>query len=400
MTGGSGVPRPGPAHPSVRGLLAVVCLVVLVSGCGAGDDGSEPAGWQALPHGPLGPRESALGMWTGEEILFVGGSDARPCPPTASCVAPDVAPLADGAAFDPRTRAWRSLAPAPVPFEWAQVVLVGRTAYLWVPGSPGRPRAARAFLAYDVDGDRWSRLPLPPVGPDAGYGIVRAGDGVVAYSGSDEHSERPDFVFDPAAGAWGRLPDDPLSRGFDRWMVEADGGLVLLDHELVPNPGSAAPSLTRAAAFALERGSWRRLPEAPIVGGSPWIADGHRVIAPALGSLDGGETNNWGRSYRNGGILDTRTGKWSELPGWEPGRDDPVAGVITASGAQYFGLGGQILNLVTGDWREVPPLEPGALVTGRTVVAAGRDMVAFGGARWPSEGGEGVLLNDLWMWSP
>lgn len=374
--------------------------VLAAGGCGATDEAPASGGWRAAPPGPLSPRESVLGIWTGAEALFIGGSDNRPCPPTADCAAPGVPPLADGAAFDPRTGAWRLLAPAPVPFEWAQAVVIGTTAYVWAPGTPGRPRAARAFLAYDVDDDRWSTLPLPPTEPGSGYRIVRAGKRVVAYSGSDEHAERPDFVFEPATQSWSELPDDPLTPGFDRWMVETEDGLVLLDHELVPNPNAERPSLLRTAVLPLDTGAWRPLRGARILGSGPLVADGARVVAPGLGLHDGGETNNWGRSYRDGGVLDTRTGAWTELPGWTRSREEPVAGVISRSGAHYFGPQGLLLNVVTGEWAEVPPLARYADVMGHTVVTAGRDMLVFGGVRWPPYAEGGVLLSELWIWSP
>ena len=118
--------------------------------------------WQRAPAPPLQPRESAIGLWTGSEALIIGGSAAAPCPSNASCDAPDEPPLRDGAAFDPRTRTWRRLARAPVGFEFAQRAVVGRTAYLSVPGSPVRPRAPRAFLGYQFDRDRWRRMPEHP----------------------------------------------------------------------------------------------------------------------------------------------------------------------------------------------------------------------------------------------
>lgn len=74
----------------------------------------EAAAWGELPAPPLSPRETPTGFWTGEEVVLVGGSDAPPCPPTAACTVPRVAPLADGAAYDPATGAWRAIADAPV----------------------------------------------------------------------------------------------------------------------------------------------------------------------------------------------------------------------------------------------------------------------------------------------
>jgi hypothetical protein len=150
--------------------LAAASAAVLGAACGARESAApeearDSAPWQAVSAGPLSPREAALGLWTGREVLIIGGSDARPCPPNASCLPPDVPPLADGAAFDPDTNTWRRIADSPVPFEWAESVVLGATAYLWIPGSSGRPQAAAAFLAYHIEENRWEELPLTSAEP-------------------------------------------------------------------------------------------------------------------------------------------------------------------------------------------------------------------------------------------
>jgi hypothetical protein len=385
--------------------LSAAAAGLFLAACGAGesappDPARRSATWQALPAGVLSPREGALGLWTGQEVLLVGGSDAPPCPPNASCVPPDVPPLADGAAFDPRTGAWRRIADSPVPFEWAQGIAVGRTAYLWIPGSAGRPDAASAFLAYRIEDDRWEELPPPPGDFDLFHGIVQAGDRIVAYTGSDEQGEGSDFAFDPATKTWSELPPDPLSPSFDRSMVWSGGEIVLFDHELVPNPGSEKPAVTRAAALDLETGSWRRLPDSKIISTGPWVRDGERLVNPTLGGADGGEVGNWGRAHPYGGIFDPASGRWSALPNPPDGEEDFGAGVLTDSGGHYFGYQGWILDATTDTWIELPPLDTDELVTGRTVVPAGDDLVVFGGARWKEHSFEATLLADAWIWSP
>jgi hypothetical protein len=384
-------------------LLALAAAALVTAACGAQDalhsgNRSETTRWHAIPAGPLSPRETALGLWTGNEVLLIGGSDAPPCPPSASCAASDEPPLADGAAFDPQTGTWRRIADSPVPFDWAEGAVIGNTAYLWIPGSPGRPQAASAFLAYYIADDRWEELTLPV--HDLGwYGIAQAGERIVAYTSSDEEREQSDFLFDPATKSWSELPADPLSPSFDRVMAWSGRELVLFDHELVPNPGSKKPSVTRAAALDLESGSWRRLPDSEIIMSGPWVLDDGRLINPMLGGADGGEVDNWGRTHPYGGILDVETGDWTGLPNPPNGEEDFSAGVLTDSGGDYFGYGGWILDAAKETWIEVPPLDSDELVTGRTVVRAGTDLLVFGGARWKS-GPDAQLLADAWIWSP
>jgi len=140
--------------------------------------------------------------------------------------------------------------------------------------------------------------------------------------------------------------------------------------------------------------------------GARWFTLDGRLIFPALGSADGGEVGNWGRPYPNGGILDPQRGAWSALPE-PPAGVDPAAGEAFAAGvvagrqADYFGYRGWILDAVAQDWTPIPPLdhdEP--LVTGRSVTAAGRDMLVFGGVRWLDGGTRGELSKEAWIWSP
>lgn len=356
-----------------RAGAALAATLLLVAAVATRDTpAADAVAWRALPDGPLSPRESAAGIWTGEEVLVIGGSDAPPCPPNAGCVAPDVPPLADGAAYDPAAGSWRRLAAAPVAFEWAQPVLIGSTAYLWISGSPGRPGAPRAFLAYRIEEDRWDELAVPSEDPESDFSVVAAGDLVVAYSGSDESGEKPDLVFDPATSAWSELPPDPFSPGFDRVLAWDGRELVLVDHELTPNPGSdEEPLVTRAAALDLETRSWRVLD------------DVEGVLAALAATADGF-------------VLDPR------LAGLRQGSDDfTVAGFLDGPRARYYGnTHGLVLDLRTETWLSMPDLRGDWFGGGDTTVAAGRDLFVWGGADWPEGDDDGELLADGWIWSP
>jgi hypothetical protein len=388
--------------------IALLAAMLVLAGCGGSFHDGTPgdsvspdrtSSWQAVPAGPLSAREHAVGIWTGEEVLLIGGSDAPPCPPSAECAIPPTPPLADGAAFDPATGSWRSIAPAPLPVDWAEAVVSGGVAYLWVPGGP-RPGERPAFLAYDIDGDRWTELPLPTE-ETSWYRIALGGERIVAYSGSDEEGERPDFVYDADADAWEELPDDPHSPAFDRLMVWSAAVLVLLDHELVANPGSEEPSLLRVATFDFGTEAWSPLPQGEVLGGPVYAADGRLVLA-GLGTADGGN-NDWGRDYPLGGILDVATGGWSPLPELPVRVTESTfaAGVVSEEHATYWGTNGWVLDLHDGRWLELPRRERDQPIHGETVVTAGRDLFVFGGARFESGTDlDAELLADAWLWSP
>jgi hypothetical protein len=392
---------------------AVALVAALLGACGGGDrmdpaPGQDASGtWERLASPPLSPRENALGLWTGEETLVLGGSDADPCPPTAECITPSVPPLRDGAAFDPARRSWRPIADAPVGFSGAEGVVVSETAYVLTNGEMGRPGAPRAFLAYRIRDDRWEKLPAPSGEPYRS--VVAAGTKVVAFSTTDEYGGGPDLVFDPASAAWSALPNDPLPRSYDRTMAWTGSQLILFAKRIVPKPGADAPSLAVAAALDLESGEWRRLPDSETldqyVTTVRWFDVNGLLINPAPGTGDGGEVNDWGRSYPDGGVLDPVSGEWAALPEAPAGFDEASygqygSGILAGSESHYFAPQGWVLDAAEWEWIEVPRLDDvDTVVSGRTITNAGEEMLVFGGARYRSAP-RGELLNEAWVWSP
>ncbi len=384
-----------------------MCLVVaglLAAGCGSDVSGARSrassGSWVRVSDGPLSPRENAFAVGIDDRVLIVGGSDAPPCPPNADCVVASEPVLSDGAVFEPRTNQWQPIAPSPVPIEWAQGVVVGSTVYVWVAGGP-RPGSREALLSYDVGGERWAELPLPPGAEiDACCAIAAAGDRIVAYAGTDELGEQPDHIFEPASGRWTELPDDPLSPSFDRAIVWSGAELVHFAKELVPQPGAEEPSVARAAALDLESGVWRRLPDSESLGVGGVAVDG-RIVNPRLGWADGGEVNNWGRAYPYGGILDPATGEWSALPNAPSGQDEVSAGLLAGGRAHYTGDHGWVRDLDAGEWRWIPP-RPGtgdqdaSITSGDSIASVGEALFVFGGVRWDDLDPEWV--DEAWLW--
>lgn len=100
-----------------RALVGALSLVVLttavLAACGVRGPGPEqvtapatefPRGWTELPLPPE-VRDGAALVWTSRELIAWGGCDpARP---------EDCYPTDDGFAFDPSTRMWSLIPPAP-----------------------------------------------------------------------------------------------------------------------------------------------------------------------------------------------------------------------------------------------------------------------------------------------
>lgn len=393
--------------------LAVVAGVVAVGLLRGSEDDDEvdatappavtPGSWEALDGPPIEPRVHTTAVWTGEELLVIGG-DAFLCPPDADCIGPEDPPFSDGAALDPETGEWRRIADAPVPVPpLTTSAVVDGDAYLLVAAYDDTARASTYdLLRYRRDLDRWDEVAAPPLQPSTGYGLVAAGDRLVAHVQTEEGGGTGDAVLDPETDRWEPLPPDPLSPASDRTMVWLEPHLYLFDKELVANPGSEAPSVARAARLDLARGEWERLPDSEILTSGPWVVEGERLINPTVGGADGGDVNPYGREYPYGGIFDGATRTWSALP---PGPPDATSvGAVAPAGAVVHdilafwthGPDRVVLDTATMTWVALPglvgPDEPDRSEE-RLVWGAGRHLVAVGGQRW-SDGGVGVVLDD------
>lgn len=378
----------------------VLLALATVVGCGGGlstvsaadgvpsGAGQGGGAWQRLPDSPLAARQGAVGVWTGREVLVIGGNTAL-CPPGARCDMPEASLLRDGAAFDPAGPSWRAIAPAPLPVMSAASAVIGDDAYLWLTRGDG------ALLRYAVDEDRWDVLDVP-VGVETGHLMVGVGERLLFYGGSDEVTEARDVLFDPRTGIAEEIPLDPLSPSFDRAMAFVDGALVLFAHDLVPNPGSEQPSLVRVARYRLAERTWETLSTSASLDTGPMFVDGARIVVPNLGSADGGDVNNWGRAHPYGAVFDVHANSWSDLP---EAVSTSSGGVIGLGHGLYLSTAGPVLDTTSGRWIDVPSFSgDGGITTEQLVIAAGRRAFVFGGARW--DGSAGELLDEAWLWEP
>ena len=327
--------------------------------------------WQVRATPPLSARSFASGAWLDGRFYLVGGQLDQPCPANASCLAPSRL-LRDGAGYDPATDTWRAIATAPVNISETAPVAVGGRLYYRV-----YDRDGQLVVSYDPAADAWTTLPR-----QAGDGeLVAADDRLVSIAFSDETETAIDEIYDPAAGRWSRLPDDPLGASYNRAAVWVNGKLLLGAKELVAAPGSEKAPVVRLAELDLATSTWRRLPDSEVIGGGATSVSG-LVVWPDQGSADGGEVNNWGRSYPMGGIYDPASGTWSELPALGAGGEGVLFSRADASvsGTRLL-ASGHLLDPAARTWTRLTP-PPAGNLEGQTVVAGPDGLLVFGG--WDS----------------
>jgi hypothetical protein len=184
------------------------------------DDGTP----RYLAPAPIAPRDGAVGVWTGSEVIVWGGVDA------------DGVDLLDGAAWDPATDSWRTLPTAPLDMGRPVVcVWTGRELVLWgrsAPTNTGDVRSPSAGAAYDPATDTWRELPAAPREINRGTGFW-TGSFVAIVGGEVNQGGRAlgasvTLLYDPATDAWEWWTADALSPEA-LWGAWDGTGIVLWD---------------------------------------------------------------------------------------------------------------------------------------------------------------------------
>jgi hypothetical protein len=377
---------------TVAGAAVVVVAVALAGVVGARGGGSvqpsAPLGhWRGIPAPPLTPRAESLGVWTGREAIVIGGV-TQVCPPNADCASVLGDGLRDGAAYDPRTNTWRAIPPAPVAVVPGDRLVVANGIVVlraW------RPHGSRWFT-YEPDHNRWSRIRRVP----AATGDLPSAIGSDVYVSAG----RRVAVYDVDRFHWTLLPPDPIRPRLAQRVVTAttSGPVVTGLDAAAPNDGRT-PSLLLADVW--DGHHWRRLPPSEQLGGNDWTWTGTRMVDPEPFTLDGGEIDNWGRSYPMGGTLDPATGTWGPLPDAlvNPPQGDDRGWSLSASDGSWFAVLGQVYDDATGRTGGLtrPAEAPDYGVTG---VWAGDHLLAFGGTDSAQGYSGDALSNRAWLWSP
>jgi hypothetical protein len=337
--------------------------------------------WRELPAAPLSPRADSLSVWTGTELVVLGG-DRQPCPPNADCAA--ASPLArDGAAYRPATDRWHPIADAPVGVgPGDRLVAAGGSVILRHAFPDGRA----AWFEYDPHGDSWSRLGSPGSGRDRDLPSA-VGSEVYVLTG------RRVSVLDVARGRWQELPADPLRPRLTQQRVTAtDVGPVVTGYDSTKSNDGRSPSVVLADVF--DGTSWHRLPPTRQLDNT-WTWSGSRMVDPDPTVFDGGETNPFPHTYPAGGLLDPATGRWSALPAAMS--VDPGEGWgVYAPGPRWFATYGQVYDSQTGSVVRLPRPD-GAPAEGTAAAWTDDALIVFGGATF---GAKTELSNDAWAWTP
>lgn len=240
--------------------------------------------WTALPTSPLAPRSSAGTGWTGSELLIWGGFDG-----TWKHGRPGA--FADGAAYDPSTREWRMLPPAPLEARMPLSVWTGHEFIVWGTAWQIKSEAPRDGAAYDPRTDTWRTIAEAPIGLTDANAVWTGREMIVlgAFLRNGRSATTDTSIgaaYNPSRDEWRTIADAPITTGDSTaWNGHE---MIAWDYE------------QNSAAYDPVSDQWHTLPRVPL--------PDYECLAEGVGLDDSVIVD-----FCSGLALLDRTGKWSVI---------------------------------------------------------------------------------------
>ncbi len=262
--------------------------------------------------------------------------------------------------YNPKTKTWKTLAMAPMEFHHFQAISFKNEIYVIGALTGGYPHETPLthFLIFNPKTNTWREgAEIPEERRRGSVGVVTRGDKIYMVCGIvDGHYA--DFVpwfdeYDTKTGQWTVLPDAPRPR--DHF------GAVLVKDKVYAAGGRTSHAeigkvldlvIPEVDFFDFSTNTWNTV-EAGLPtprGGTSSIAKGPYLL------VMNGESTVQVPSHAEVEVLDTRTGKWSNLPELNHGRHG--TGVIYYKGKLYVsagsanrGGGPELNNMEVLEWK-------------------------------------------------
>ncbi len=379
------------ASRQLRRRVPVIAALVAVFGllCVAAVSGRNPrpeaaavqiAGeWQAVDPGPLATRGEAAAVWTGKEVLVVGGLAVE-----------QYRAFSDGAAFDPSTRTWRPIPPRPVPGRVIHAVWTGDELVTFGTDGISVDKLTTAS-AYSPASNQWRSVPLPP-SAERPTDVVWTGSQIIVWQ---PEGISPGALWDPAADSWTAIAASSLPG------VVSYGRAIWIGDELAiqggVSPAHGGPVEQRLFFLNPVTHTWRVSSAMP---GSlmPWL-----FIPPVWTGLEilfsAQSTPTAMKTY----LYNPKSDQWREIanPGTREGSgfsegvrlDDGRVVIYSGEPNNPF----HVLDVKSGNWVRSGPA-PG-LLPGGPLVSTGRSVFLWGVAS-KDHFVQTRSPNASWLWSP
>jgi len=333
--------------------------------------------WVATATPPVGfvAREKAAYAAMGSKVFVWGGNDA-----TAKA-------LNDGAAYDPATNTWSSLAATGTPPSarvMATAVWTGSVVVVWGGGDLAGNADYSSGSRYDPSSDSWQTMTTTgaPVGRRGAYGFW-TGSRVLFYGGVDRNGNASNAVnlYDPVNDAWSTIGTSSAPNPRTEPTVGWSGSQLLLYGGRVSNTATQNTYVLDVASNKWIRG-----------------ADGPTARYGALGTWDGSLLGAWGganNGVKNDGKVYEPVGdKWTTMQamgspsgryslhrqtGWAARLKPRVTLLLGGYGANGYLTDGSMYNSTTNAWTAVNGWPSGASHLWGVAVWTGSEFVLWSG---------------------
>jgi hypothetical protein len=338
--------------------------------------------WRAVDPGPLATRGEPKAVWTGKEVLVVGG-----------LIIDQYQALSDGAAFDPDSGSWRPIPPRPVPGRVMFAVWTGEEMVTF--GTEGISlEKLSTGAAFNPSTGQWRNLSLPP-STKLPHEVVWTGSRVLAWQPG---GASPGALYEPGTDQWTPIPSNSVPGAI------AAGQAVWTGEELAAEgsvtPANGGPAEQRLFLYDPERGAWRVSPRLPgdlaMWPFLPPLWSGREVVLNS-GRAGSGETATY--------AYDPKSDRWrtignpdtSVAPAYFRGvrLDDGRVVARVGNREQPF----QVLDPKSGRWSAYGPPSGALPAPDGALVSVGSSVFHWGIAT------DGSMVkprspNAAWLWRP
>lgn len=250
-------------------------------------------------------RANAAMVWTGDELLVVGGANG-----------PGIEQV--GAAYSPSTDSWRALPEPPVPVDAFENAVTGPA--VWSGTEMVIPSEG---LSFNPTTGQWATIPTLPGPTRHTEVVVWTGSEVVVWGGCDATEPQCDdfatglltdgYAYDPDSEQWRPVAASPLSAGVHPQGAWTGEELIIYAGAVTEEDG------VTAAAYNPTTDSWRVLPNPPLTprryAAAAWTGE-YVVLWGGSGIGTGAEVE-----YDDGTAYNPDTNIWLEIP-QTPGFDE------------------------------------------------------------------------------
>lgn len=268
--------------------------------------------WRKLALDPVGQREGHIAVWTGSRMFTWGGKSIYSSQSQCN---------ADGASYDPTTNTWE-VVPAPVGSNppkcrnFAVAVWSPTTGEVLIWGGKDLAGHLADGDAYKPATKTWRSLPAAPIAAREAAGGFFAGGKLHVFGGYGAGFLADGASFDPVANTWQKLPAAPTLTPRIHHLAVADSS----GSAGAFWGGSGSPASTYfgdGMVFDGTTSSWTDIsppptnvvPVAPREYSGGWFASGKLWFFGGRGLL-----NSYDLAIQDGAAYDVATKTWSAIP--------------------------------------------------------------------------------------